>query len=280
MDSNFLTKFLLTDRVAVVTGGGGLLGRQHAMALLELQATVILTDISDDYLVFAKKEVESHKYPGRCFIEQMDVSSKESILRVSDKILREHGRVDILINNAAINPKVELSGGLTNSSRFENFDVDDWNQQLSVGLTGAILCSQIFGKNILKNGNGGVILNISSDLSVISPDQRLYHQENLVEELQSVKPVSYSVIKSGLIGLTRYLSTYWADRQVRVNALSPGGVYNGQSEEFTKRLSRLIPLGRMANADEYRAAVQFLCSDASLYLNGQNIVMDGGRSVW
>jgi len=280
MDSNFLTKFLLTDRVAVITGGGGLLGRQHAMALLELQATVVLTDISDDYLVLAKKEVESHKYAGRCFIEQMDVSSKESILRVSDKILREHGRVDILINNAAINPKVELSRGLTNSSRFENFDVDDWNQQLSVGLTGAILCSQIFGKNILKNGNGGVILNISSDLSVISPDQRLYRQENLVEELQSVKPVSYSVIKSGLIGLTRYLSTYWADRQVRVNALSPGGVYNGQNEEFTKRLSRLIPLGRMANADEYRAAVQFLCSDASLYLNGQNIVMDGGRSVW
>ena len=280
MDCNFLRKFLLTDRVAVITGGGGLLGRQHAMALLELQAIVVLTDISADDLVLAKKEVESHQYAGQCFIEQMDVSSKESILRVSDKILREHGRVDILINNAAINPKVELSGGLTNSSRFENFDVSDWNQQVSVGLTGAILCSQIFGESILQNTNGGVILNISSDLSVISPDQRLYRQENVAEALQSVKPVSYSVIKSGLIGLTRYLSTYWADRQVRVNALSPGGVYNGQNEEFTKRLSRLIPLGRMANVDEYRAAVQFLCSDASLYLNGQNIVMDGGRSVW
>jgi len=280
MDSNFLRKFLLTDRVAVITGGGGLLGRQHAMALLELQAIVVLTDISAGDLVLAKKEVESHQYAGQCFIEQMDVSSKESILRVSDKILRKHGRVDILINNAAINPKVELSGGLTNSSRLENFDVSDWNQQVSVGLTGAILCSQIFGESILQNTNGGVILNISSDLSVISPDQRLYRQENVAEALQSVKPVSYSVIKSGLIGLTRYLSTYWADRQVRVNALSPGGVYNGQNEEFTKRLSRLIPLGRMANADEYRAAVQFLCSDASLYLNGQNIVMDGGRSVW
>jgi NAD(P)-dependent dehydrogenase (short-subunit alcohol dehydrogenase family) len=280
MDSNFLRKFLLTDRVAVITGGGGLLGRQHAMALLELQAIVVLTDISAGDLVLAKKEVESHQYAGQCFIEQMDVSSKESILRVSDKILREHGRVDILINNAAINPKVELSGGLTNSSRLENFDVSDWDQQVSVGLTGAILCSQIFGESILQNTNGGVILNISSDLSVISPDQRLYRQENVAEALQSVKPVSYSVIKSGLIGLTRYLSTYWADRQVRVNALSPGGVYNGQNEEFTKRLSRLIPLGRMANADEYRAAVQFLCSDASLYLNGQNIVMDGGRSVW
>ena len=280
MDSNFLKKFLLTDRVAVITGGGGLLGRQHAMALLELQAIVVLTDISEDYLVLAKKEVESHKYAGRCFIEQMDVSSKESILRVSDKILREFGRVDILINNAAINPKVELSGGLTNSSRFENFDVNDWNQQVSVGLTGAILCSQIFGEIILQNTHGGVILNISSDLSIISPDQRLYRQENVEEALQSVKPVSYSVIKSGLIGLTRYLSTYWADRQVRVNALSPGGVYNGQNEEFTKRLTQLIPLGRMANADEYKSAVQFLCSDASLYLNGQNIVMDGGRSVW
>ena len=130
------------------------------------------------------------------------------------------------------------------------------------------------------DGKGGVILNIASDLSVFSPDQRLYKKAGLPDNLQPVKPVTYSVIKAGLVGLTRYLATYWADKGVRSNALSPGGVLTGQDDEFVQRLSTLIPLGRMAKHDEYRAAVQFLCSDASSYMNGQNVVMDGGRSAW
>jgi NAD(P)-dependent dehydrogenase (short-subunit alcohol dehydrogenase family) len=151
---------------------------------------------------------------------------------------------------------------------------------MAVGLTGAFLCSQVFGSAMAKDGMGGVILNIASDLSVLSPDQRLYRQENLQPDMQPVKPVTYSVIKAGLSGLTRYLATYWAEYGVRANTLSPGGVFNNQSDEFVERLSTLIPIGRMAQKDEYRSAVQFLCSDASAYLNGQNIVMDGGRSVW
>ena len=131
-----------------------------------------------------------------------------------------------------------------------------------------------------RDGKGGVILNIASDLSVISPDQRIYRQSGLPEDEQPVKPVTYSVIKSGLVGLTRYLATYWANRGVRANALSPGGVQTNQSDEFVQRLTNLIPLGRMAKKAEYRSAVQFLCSNASAYLNGQNIVMDGGRSMW
>jgi NAD(P)-dependent dehydrogenase (short-subunit alcohol dehydrogenase family) len=130
-----------------------------------------------------------------------------------------------------------------------------------------------------KDGRGGVILNISSDLSVIAPDQRLYRKSDLPQNLQPVKPITYSVIKAGLIGLTKYLSTYWAENDVRCNALSPGGVFNGQDDDFVRRLTSLIPMGRMANSDEYRATVQYLCSDASKYLNGQNIVVDGGRSV-
>ena len=129
-----------------------------------------------------------------------------------------------------------------------------------------------------KNG-GGVILNISSDLSVIAPDQRLYQQDNLNEELQAVKPITYSVIKTGMIGLTRYLASYWPNKGIRSNALSPGGVYIDQDKDFVDKINKLIPLGRMANPDEYNAAIQFLCSDASAYMNGQNIVIDGGRSV-
>ena len=129
------------------------------------------------------------------------------------------------------------------------------------------------------DGLGGVILNIASDLSVIAPDQALYRQDGLVDELQAVKPVTYSVIKTGLIGLTRYLSSYWAHKGIRCNALSPGGVYDGQSDEFVNRLQDIIPMGRMATKDEYVGAIQFLCSDASAYMNGQNIVIDGGRSV-
>jgi NAD(P)-dependent dehydrogenase (short-subunit alcohol dehydrogenase family) len=131
-----------------------------------------------------------------------------------------------------------------------------------------------------QSGSGGVVLNISSDLSVISPDQRLYAKPGLAWEAQPVKPVSYSVIKSGLIGLTRYIATYWAEQGVRCNALSPGGVFSNQDPEFISRLSQLIPMGRMANKSEYRCAVQFLCSGASGYMTGQNIVIDGGRSVW
>ncbi len=130
-----------------------------------------------------------------------------------------------------------------------------------------------------SDGKGGVILNIASDLSVIAPDQRLYRQEGLADDLQAVKPVTYSVVKTGLVGLTRYLSSYWANEGVRANTLSPGGVRVDQDQEFVTRLEQLIPMGRMARADEYMGAIQFLCSDASLYMNGQNIVMDGGRSV-
>ncbi len=188
--------------------------------------------------------------------------------------------MDILVNNAAIDPKVKGEQGVLESSRLEHFPLEQWDLQLAVGLTGAFLCSQVFGSAMARDGKGGVILNIASDLSVFSPDQRLYRRDGLADDKQPVKPVTYSVIKAGLIGLTRYLATYWAECGVRANALSPGGVFTGQSEEFVQRLTALIPLGRMASLDEYRAAVQFLCSDASAYLNGQNIVMDGGRCVW
>lgn len=273
-------KFDLSGKTALITGAAGLLGREHAAALLECGATVVLTDLRLEHLESARAELEREADPVRIVIRPLDVTKAEDIDRLAGALEEEGRTVDILVNNAAIDPKVQGEQGIKESSRLENFPLNQWELQLAVGLTGAFLCSQVFGTRMSKNGRGGVILNVASDLSVFSPDQRLYRKGGFPDDMQPVKPVTYSVIKTGLIGLTRYLATYWSDRGVRANALSPGGVYTGQADEFVNRLSALIPLGRMAKRDEYRAAVQFLCSDASAYMNGQNIVMDGGRSVW
>jgi NAD(P)-dependent dehydrogenase (short-subunit alcohol dehydrogenase family) len=271
--------FDLTGKTALITGGAGLLGREHAAALLESGANVVLTDVSEKELEAAKNELSAVIGSQKFITHLMDVTRIESIQSVANEVAKNGMRIDILVNNAAIDPKVKGKQGILETSRLENFPMDQWNLQVAVGLTGSFLCSQVFGTIMAKDGKGGVILNIASDLSVIAPDQRLYRKEGLSEELQPVKPVTYSVIKAGLIGLTRYLATYWADKGVRSNALSPGGIFNGQSDEFVQKLISLIPLNRMANVNEYKSAVQFLCSDASAYLNGQNIVMDGGRSA-
>ena len=274
------SKFSLERKVALITGASGLLGQEHAHALLESGATVILTDISMERLELAKDRLSKSFEADSVIVKTMDVTSKNDILSVSDALIDQGLRVDILVNNAAIDPKVSKGKGLEENSRFENFTLDQWDMQLNVGLTGAFLCSQTFGSLMAVDDRGGVILNIASDLSIFSPDQRLYRKEGIPENKQPVKPVTYSVIKTGLIGLTRYLATYWSNQGVRCNALSPGGVLNGQDDVFVERLTNLIPLNRMADADEYRSTVQFLCSDASSYMNGQNIVVDGGRSVW
>jgi len=275
-----MNNYDLNGKTALITGSAGLLGREHAISLLENGATVVLTDMSPVVLEKTAQELQGIYGAQRVRHALMDVTDPATIENVSKSLVRDGLRVDILVNNAAIDPKVSGDQGLVETSRLENFPLAQWDLQLAVGLTGAFLCSQTFGQAMASDGVGGVILNIASDLSVFSPDQRLYRKANLPDELQPVKPVTYSVIKSGLIGLTRYLATYWADKGVRCNALSPGGVYNGQSQEFVERIQNLIPAGRMARADEYRCAIQFLCSDASAYMNGQNIVMDGGRSVW
>jgi NAD(P)-dependent dehydrogenase (short-subunit alcohol dehydrogenase family) len=274
------SKFNLEGKVALITGASGLLGQQHAHALLESGATVILTDISMEKLQLAKNKLCRSFRSELVVIKVMDVTKKDDIVLVSEELGDQGLRLDILVNNAAIDPKVDKDKGLKESSRLENFTLDQWNLQVNVGLTGAFLCSQVFGSKMSSDGRGGVILNIASDLSVFSPDQRLYAEEGRPDNRQPVKPVTYSVIKTGLIGLTRYLATYWSNQGIRCNALSPGGVFNAQDDTFVARLTNLIPLNRMASIDEYRSTIQYLCSDASAYMNGQNIVVDGGRSVW
>jgi len=268
--------FDMTDKVTVITGGAGMLGVKHAEAIAEFGGIPILLDI-DKKSSTEKASKISNEYQVDCEFKLCDITDESKISSVRDLLLSKYGRIDILINNATIDPKVDAKSE-KNLSRLENFPIDQWNLELSVGLTGSMLCSKVFGTEMANNGKG-VILNISSDLGIIAPDQRIYKKEGLPENKQPVKPVTYSVIKHGLIGLTKYLATYWPGK-VRCNALCPGGIYADQPEDFVQRLTDLIPLGRMAKNDEYKGAVQFLCSDASAYLNGAVIPMDGGRSCW
>lgn len=269
--------FDLTGRVAVITGGAGLLGTKHAEAVAEAGGVPVLLDIAADRAaVQAEKLSQSCGQPVHGF--GVDITQPQQVEAALMQVLETCGRVDILINNAANNPKMESQDG-KQWSRMENFPLDLWNQDIAIGLTGAFLCSQVFGSAMAQQGSG-VILNIASDLAVIAPDQRIYREPGLPEDRQPVKPVTYSVVKAGLVGLTRYLATYWVGQGVRANALSPGGVYNGQDEAFVQRLTNLIPMSRMADKDEYKAAVVFLVSDASAYMNGFNLVMDGGRTAW
>ena len=275
-----LEKFNLCGKFALITGAAGLLGFQHALALIEVGSSLILTDIDEKKLLdvqnkltpYLNKNQEIHSI-------FMDVSDESNIKSVANHYKKKKIRVDILINNAAIDPKVSNSSSIQ-GSRLECFDLLQWNKEISVGLTGAFLCCKVIGHQMASDLKGGVILNIASDLSVLAPNQSIYKIEGIDPNEQPVKPVTYSVIKAGLVGLTKYIATYWPDKSIRCNALSPGGVFNNQNEEFIRNVQKLIPLNRMANIDEYKSAIQFLCSDASSYMNGQNIIIDGGRSVW
>lgn len=271
--------FDLTGRVAIITGGAGLLGVRHGEAVAELGGVPVLVDIDGNAASEAATLLES-RFGGAALGLACDITDPKAVLQLREDVLECCGRIDILINNAARNPTMaegERSG--EHWSRLEVFPLELWNADLAVGLTGAFLCARVFGPELARTKRG-VILNISSDLGLIAPDQRLYQVPGRPDAEQPVKPVTYSVVKAGLIGLTRYLATYWPNGIVRSNAIAPGGVYAGQPEVFLSRLTQLIPMGRMARPDEYKAAIAFLVSDASAYLNGTILSMDGGRTCW
>lgn len=269
--------FRLDGRVAVITGGAGLLGYQHAATVAGLGGLPVLVDINADGLASNAARL-AREVGCEALALVADITDLDSVSSAFEQTMARCGQVDILINNAARNPKVE-SAGDRDFSRLEHFPWEQWKMDLDVGLGGAFNCAKVFGAQMARQGTG-VIVNIASDLGVIAPDQRLYRVEGREPEQQPVKPVTYSVVKHGLLGLTKYLATYWCEQGVRCNALSPGGVYAGQNDVFVSKLTQLIPLGRMADADEYRGAIAFLCSDASSYMNGANLVVDGGRSTW
>tara|TARA_R110000803_G_scaffold209367_1_gene278880 strand:- start:3037 stop:3873 length:837 start_codon:yes stop_codon:yes gene_type:complete len=274
--------FNLTDKIALITGAGGLLGPKHAEAIIEYGGRVILTDWHEDRVDMKANELNKIYGNGKAIALHMDVTSKESIDGVLDTVYNKIGlHINILINNAAKDPKVKKGdGNLKPDSRFEGMTMDYWNEGIDAALNGTFLVTQAVTNKMTEHGTKGVVLNISSDLGVIAPDQRLYRKEGVAEDEQNVKPITYSAAKWAIIGMTKYLGVYFAQKNIRVNALSPTGVYNNHPEDFVKKLSNIIPMGRMADIDEYKGAIVFLCSDASSYMTGENVVIDGGKSVW
>ena len=278
MEKDLGNLFKLDGKVIVITGAAGLLGSKHAQAIAASGGIPILLDLNKNAVEkLASKIEEKFQLNGLAF--EIDITNETAVKHNADELIERYGKIDGLVNNAAQNPKVEENNE-KNFSRLENFPLDAWMEDINVGLTGAFICAKYFGHKISKNPKGGSIVNISSDLGLIAPDQRLYHKENLSKDQQLVKPVSYSVIKTGLIGLTRYLATYWIDQGVRCNAICPGGVDNGQSKEFLTEVSSRIPMNRLANADEYQGTLVWMLSEASSYLNGAIVPVDGGRTVW
>ena len=262
-----LDKFQLNGAIVVITGGSGLLGLQYCQAIKEIGGIPISLDL--------KCPPKDSYYHIMCDITQE--SQLEEALEEIHEVFQKP--VYGLINNAALDPKV-VGGSLGPSpNRLESFPRHVWDLELSIGLTGAFLCTKIFGAEMAKNGRGSII-NISSVLGHVAPNQTLYRKEGLSDEQQNVKPVTYSVIKHAIIGLSKYTATYWASNGVRCNTLSPGGVFNGHSDDFVHKLSRYIPLGRMAQKDEYSCAVQFLLTEASSFMTGQTLIIDGGQVCW
>jgi NAD(P)-dependent dehydrogenase (short-subunit alcohol dehydrogenase family) len=270
--------FRLDGKVVVITGASGLLGKKHAEAIACYGGRPILLDLSQHAVDNLANEL-NEKYQANALGFSIDITNEQHIKDNAKLLMDKFGKIDGLVNNAANNPKVKDNEKI-NFSRLESFPLDIWNNDIAVGLTGSFLCAKHYGFMISKNPHGGSIINISSDLGLIAPDQRLYAQNFVDDDKQNVKPVTYSVVKTGLIGLTRYLATYWADKGVRCNAMCPGGVENGQNEEFLKKVSARIPMGRMANSDEYQGTLLWMLSDASSYLNGAVIPVDGGRTTW
>ena len=253
--------FDLKSKIIIITGGAGLLGSRMVKTIQEYGGTPIVLDNDQKKIDKLKKRFNSANF------YMVDITKKKQIKSKKNKINKKFKNIDCLINNAGFNPKIS-----SKSNKFENFSIEQWNKEIQIGLTGSFLVTQEVVKNMINQKNGNII-NISSDLGVIAPNQFLYEKNNK-------KPVSYSVVKHGIIGFSKYLATYLADYNIRSNTLCPGGISNNQPRKFVNKIKKLIPLKRMANINDYDGIIIYLCSDHSSYMTGSTIICDGGRSSW
>jgi NAD(P)-dependent dehydrogenase (short-subunit alcohol dehydrogenase family) len=272
--SNLPQLFDLTDRVAIVTGGAGLLGAEFCRTLAEAGAAVMVVDLNGKAAAdLADTRAQSGLRAQGCAV---DVTSADSVNQMVAATLEAYGRLDILVNSAALDPKFDPNSQKSHSGAFEDYPLELWRLALDVNLTGAMLCCQAAIRPMLAQGQG-TIINLASIYGVTAPDQRLYQREGQPPQF---KPAYYTVTKAGILGLTKYLAAYYAGKNLRVNALTPGGVYNGHSDEFLQAYAARAVLGRMAQKDEMNGALLFLASDASQYMTGANLIVDGGWTAW
>lgn len=264
--------FSLNGKVSIVTGALGLIGKEHCKALSEAGSTVVVADLDGDSCA------EFAPTLGNDSIGiSLDVTSKKSIAEGRDAILAKYGRIDVLVNNAAINDMFENPAMALEMSMFENYPLEMWQKSMDVNVTGVFLCSQIFGSTMAERCSGSII-NVASTYGITAPDQSLYIDKDGRQKFY--KSAAYPATKGAVISFTKFLAAYWGNKGVRVNALSPGGVENSQDEFFVKNYSKRTPLGRMADRTDYKGAVVFLASDASSYMTGANLVVDGGWTTW
>lgn len=271
---NTLQSFELHQKVAVVTGASGLLGTQHCIALAEAGAQVYACDLdltACEAVINRLPKTAHH----RAF--KLDVTNDDNLKKLAATLLSDSGKIDILVNNAAINDSFENPIAAAELSKFENYPLSLWQKSLAVNVTGVFLCSQILG-SLMAEAKSGSIINIASTYGIVAPDQSIYITPEGKQPFY--KSAAYPATKGAVLAFTRFLAAYWGAKNVRVNALTPGGVENGQADYFIENYSKKTPLGRMAQPQDYRGALLFLASDASAYVTGANIVVDGGWTIW
>ena len=273
---NSRDSFSLKGKVAIVTGAIGLLGRHHCTALAEAGASVVVSDVDTAAGVSFAAELTS-RHSVSAFGISANITRREEVDRLRDAVLERFGHIDILVNNAAVNDMFENPMAAAEQSKFENYPIHLWQQSIDVNITGTFLCSQSIGSVMAKAGKGSII-NIASTYGIVAPDQSLYRMADGTQNFY--KSVAYPVTKGAIISLTRFLAAYWGRNGVRANTLSPGGVENSQDLEFIENYIRRTPLGRMAEPTDYKGAIVFLASDASAYMTGANLVVDGGWTAW
>jgi NAD(P)-dependent dehydrogenase (short-subunit alcohol dehydrogenase family) len=271
-EMNSLELFSLKNKVAIVTGALGLIGKNHCVALSEAGANVIVCDLDE-----SKCKEFASSLPTKSIGIGVDITNKSSVENLRDKTIKEFGRIDILVNNAAINDMFENPLAAAEQSMFENYPLDMWQKSLDVNVTGTFLCSQIIGTEMAKVGKGSII-NVASTYGLVGPDQSIYKKPDGSQSFY--KSPAYPATKGAIVNFTRFLATYWGNKGVRVNTLTPGGVENNQDEYFVNNYSAKTPLGRMAYPTDYKGPIIFLASDASSYMTGANLIVDGGWTAW
>ena len=266
--------FDLRDKVAIVTGGVGILGQHFCAGLAESGATVVVADLPED----KAKELAlalADRYKVEAIGIGCDVSNPKSVQAMVARVVSEYGEINVLHNNAA-GKSDDLDAFF---APFEEYSLDQWRKIMAVNLDGMFLVAQSVGKQMVAQGKGGSIIQTASIYGLMAPDHRIY-EGSLYLGRQINTPAVYTASKAAVIGLTKHLATYWADKGIRVNTLTPGGTESGQNDEFNRRYSARVPMNRMATAHELVGALLYLASDASSYVTGQNIIVDGGLNAW